>query len=128
MGEAETVPVYCGCWHRVGHHVWVPGMRRRPPDEGGSGGGAGPWKFLDSKKLNPGGEHGSAQLTHLDGWTALGITDNSVDERGGSHSTFAMEGTFDFAEALALAGRYFPEVVERIGSVRLVRTVDGTDA
>ncbi len=109
--------VYCGCWESLGHMTWAPGMGRLMQQ------GAGPWEYLDSGKLNPGGKHGDALLTQKDGWTALGITDRSVDSRPGSHSTFAMQGTFDFDQSLDLAKQFYGEVIDRIGEIRFVGAV-----
>lgn len=111
--------VYCGCWGRIGHYTWLPNGRRRPREADGDY--VGPWRYLDSRKLNPGGKHGDALLTWEDGWTALGITDNSVDHRGASHSTFAMPGLLDFDAALALAREHFPLIIDRIGEITLVK-------
>lgn len=110
VSDEKAPPVYCGCWQSKGHFVYLPGGKRSNDD------GAGPWKYLDSQSLHP-NAHGRARLTHLDGWTALGIGDRSVDERGGSHSTFAFPALLDFDQAVEAATRHFPEVMARIGLV-----------
>lgn len=110
--------IYCGCWKSVGHFTWAEGMKERWL------GGAGPWKHLDSKTLHP-DAHGDAWLTHLDGWTALGIGDRSVDRRPNSHSTFAVEGTYEFDEMLSMARTAFPAVVARIEAMGPIRLAGG---
>lgn len=96
--------------------TWLPGMKRVPNDAENRD-GAGPWKYLDSGALHPYSGHGRAVITHKDGWTALGIVDISVDKRPGSHSTFAIEGTYLFNEALAIAAKAFPQIITRIGKI-----------
>ncbi len=107
--RAVTI-VYCGCWINKGHYCWDQGMKMRKEN------GAGPWRYLDSEILHS-NAHGLARITHLGGWTALGIGDRSVDSRGGSHSTFALSMELGFEDALEIATRFFPEVIVRIGTI-----------
>lgn len=57
---------------------------------------------------------GKALVHHRDGWTALAFWDRTGDSRGNSCSVFVLEGDLDFDQALAAAGKLFPEVFERI--------------
>lgn len=59
---------------------------------------------------------GAARLTVANGWTVLAVHDNSVDDRG-SHSTFLLRGEHSFVTAIARAGRFFPEILTRIGGI-----------
>lgn len=86
----KLMVVYLGCVSdtQPGHFYLVNGMAfdyLRPPE-------SLPWATLDSKELCDGGRyaHGQLWLHHKDGWTALGIVDNSVDERKNSRSVFAI--------------------------------------
>lgn len=109
---------YFGCWGRVGHSLHTPDGKslsyshRLPPDQT-------PWDDVLDGGLPPRpGRHmeapnGHAALHHKDGWTALAFWDNSVDTRGGSHSTFLFEGIYDFDAALALARQQFPTIFAR---------------
>ncbi len=56
---------------------------------------------------------GVARLTHADGWTVLSFWDRSGDHRPGSHSTFVLHGTRDFAAAVELARATFPSIWAR---------------
>lgn len=114
--------VVCTAWQRAGHYLWLPGMRGYPEDRKHNRSvnpwGIGPWQHLDSKTLHPATNNtGEALLTQQDGWTALGIEDRTCDSRPGSHSTFAIKGTYDFDAALALAREHFPQVISRIERV-----------
>lgn len=86
-----------------------PAMMRGGPTEGEI-----PWGQLDSRRMYPSNERqGVAKLQHLDGWTALGFSDRSVDSRPGAHSTFVFDQTLNFEEAVAEAKRQFPTIWER---------------
>lgn len=60
------------------------------------------------------GPEGMVRLTHVDGFTILGFRDNSIDSRGGSHSTFLVPGNWYYEEALAMAADAFPFVFQRL--------------
>lgn len=56
---------------------------------------------------------GQAMLHHKGGWTALSFWDRSVDTRPGCSSNFFFRGSYNFAEAMALARTAFPKVWAR---------------
>lgn len=114
-------PLYFGCWHAVGHHLWTPnatGAERvvHPWGRGSRG--------IDGK-LPPGFRNprtgivdeqieGLATLTHLDGWTAIAFWDRSVDERGGSNSAFLLpDPLLPWALAESSARIAFPTIWAR---------------
>lgn len=108
--------IYYGCGTDAGHYVWRPGMQRVRE--------AAPTPFdmhipgaaqkLDGGYTPPMGYvEGAARLTHALGWTVLSYWDNTVDNRPGSHSTFAVEGTHGFDAMLAAAREHFPTVFAR---------------
>ncbi len=117
MSEETPEIYFSGCWNQVGHFVYIPGGKRVRRNT------TWPWKYLDSEQLHPQGQ-GDAWLTHKAGWTALGIGDQSVDNRPGSNSVFAIRGIYDFSQALCLARMSFPNVVDRIGLITLVEVIE----
>jgi hypothetical protein len=107
----ETGVLYFGCWADVGHFLYGRGRKRIAY-------GDSPVPNLDGGYV-PNAARGSTpegivRLTNLDGWTILGFRDNSVDSRGGSHSTFLVPGDVSYDEALANARAAFPFVFRRI--------------
>jgi hypothetical protein len=73
-----------------------------------------PWSRLDGGLMPPGPQvQGRSALHVKDGWTALSFPDRSIDNRGGSHSTFLFEAELDFDEALRYAKQLFPSVFAR---------------
>ena len=55
---------------------------------------------------------GLARLHHKDGWTAVGYWDRSgPDTRYNVNSNFIAEGTWTFAQMMACAQHYFPQIV-----------------
>jgi hypothetical protein len=56
---------------------------------------------------------GLAAIHHIAGWTVLAFWDRSGDRRYGSHSTFVMEDTLAFEDAVALARAHYPRVWAR---------------
>lgn len=116
-----NTPFYFGCWGRVGHYLWAPGMvyvgycghrpftlqdldgRLQPPRPRN--------RTFDNDVDQP---QGLARLTHRDGWTVLSFWDRSVDDRGCSHSTFVLPGIRAFDAAVIAAREAFPEVWARI--------------
>lgn len=113
--EQERLPLgvedafYCGCWRQAGHYVFGPGMRavHGIRERELAKGLDAPYVPKDTYK------QGAAKLTHLTGWTILAFADNTVDDRPGSHSTFALRGQHDFEGAVAVAQATFPEVFAR---------------
>lgn len=100
---------YMGCWERIGHHLWRPGMSQvRYGDQVPL-----PWGYggLDSDAFNTADFH----IEKRDGWTAVGLEDRSVDKRPHSHSVFAFHADLTLDEAVALARQTFPEVFARPG-------------
>lgn len=118
---------YFGCVHGSGHHLHAPGPRTVHREEvvptffGGTRGANLDTDFCPgvTPELRRRGSasleqpEGVARVTHVEGWTVLSFWDRSVDNRRGSHSTFAMEGTRDFAAAVVLAREAFPSVWAR---------------
>ncbi len=118
---SEEIPeiYFCGCLNQVGHFIYNSTGKQISVSRNK----AWPWKFLDSSELHP-NKHGNAWLTHKEGWTALGIGDQSVDNRSGSHSTFVIQGIYDFSQTLYFARMSFPNVVDRIGLITLVEVIE----
>lgn len=56
---------------------------------------------------------GLAAIHQVAGWTVLSFFDRSGDARYGSHSTFLLEGTLAFEDAVEAARRAFPSVWAR---------------
>lgn len=129
---AETGKIfYYGCGRKPGHYFWKPGMIQARGEETAptphttqSFPQVVPWGYSVDGKLTPPDERhadgrlyyapqGKAALHYKDGWTAISFWDRSVDTRPGSLSTFVMEGTYDYDQAIALARQNFPEVFER---------------
>jgi len=109
---------YFGCWGDVGHYLWTPDGRRARS--------AGPFTALDldgrfcpgvvgrTDRISPNVQpEGVAALHHANGWTVLAFWDRSVDRRRGSHSTYVIEGTHDFGEAVRISSAAFPRVWAR---------------
>lgn len=113
---------YFGCHRKPGHFMWDVGLSRcvgaHQKPEGS------PWsrEDLDAGSFRPwvtsitqeGAQpQGKALMRHKDGWTVLSFWDRSVDSRYGAHSTFILEGTYDFAEAVSHAKMLFPRIWAR---------------
>jgi hypothetical protein len=97
---------YLGCWQEAGHFFFAPGLARHVYPS------PTPWHGnLDSRDF---ADSRDWLRKELDGWTAIGRRDNTVDSRPGSHSTFAFHAVLTTAEAEAEARRLFPEIFERI--------------
>ena len=115
MTTAETeTPVeayYFGCWQGIGHNYFHPTMhsasyKSGPPTPWG-------WK-IDSRDFDVPEWH----VKKLDGWTAIGTRDRTVDSRPGSISVFVFHADLTYADALALALKTFPAVTARLGRDR----------
>lgn len=52
---------------------------------------------------------GQAVLHHLNGWTAIGFWDRTIDTRPNSNSAYMAEGTFTFDEMVEMAKTRFAE-------------------
>ena len=97
-----------GCWQEAGHFFFAPGLHGHVyPSPTPWGDSLDRREFADSRTW---------VILKLDGWTAIGRRDNTVDSRPGSHSTFAFHADLTVDEAEAEARRIFPEIFERIGT------------
>lgn len=111
---------YFGPWDRAGHFLVDESGRNVPYQQRGSF----PWNEDSGEigidcQLQPGcvkrygrwkhGEEteGAALVHHKNGWTALCFWDRCVDTRGGCNSNYFAEGTFTFAEMVAMAKERF---------------------
>jgi hypothetical protein len=115
--------VYMGCIsNRVGHFYMVNGKKSffdHPELK------TMPWDHLDSKDLissEPGMSQGTAWLHHKEGWSALGIVDNSVDKRPGSRAVFAIDKpNMEAIEIVYAMANLYERIVIRIGPVTVER-------
>lgn len=101
---------YVGCVGDTGHYMWDAELRKdwhwfKQV----------PWGVRIDGTIPPprNYEQGVARLEHLEGWTAVGFWDNTVDSRPGSHSTFVFRGTLTYEEAIAKARATFPTIWAR---------------
>lgn len=109
--------LYFGCGTIIGHYLWASkdgrmnhvGFDERVflPFK---------WTRLDGTFLPPKyrWKEGHAALTHIKGISVLSFADNTIDSRPASHSTFAIQGIFDFTEAVEIARAAFPNIWERM--------------
>lgn len=117
------IMLYYGCYVNVGHYLYEPGMvsvnwRDRPDLDKSIDGGYYPTK--------PELANGVTLLTHENNKTILGFSDNSVDLRQGSHSTFVEEGILPFDKMLSKCKEAFPQVFARFKfNVTEVQRCDG---
>lgn len=105
-----AVMFYYGCYNHEGHYLYND--HGRTVKEVST-----PFKYtaLDGGFCPGGGqEEGKARLAHDQGWTVLSFWDRSLDNRRGSHSTFVMQGTWNFEQMVETAARRFPTVWHRI--------------
>lgn len=120
MADDDSAVIYFGCWDRTGHGYH--------DERGRSLGPVSPWGYkIDG--LHEHGAHipqGTRYLAHKDGWTALDVTDRTVDKRPGSHSAFLAPGDLNLTQMLALAWGVYPRIAERIGLPRA--TQENVDA
>lgn len=107
---------YFGCWQRPGHYFWTPGPTSVREHYGVTVARL-PWDRVDGG-LNPSSIQSEAALHHAGDWTALAMTDRTVDDRGGSNSVFFLHDSLTFEQALSEARRLFPVVVARIEAAR----------
>lgn len=101
---ATTKVYYFGCDGQAGHYMHTPDMRTDSA-------------FMRSNPWGYGIDDGFKGLQHKDGWTALAMTDYTVDSRPGSNSVFLAEGEFDAKQMAELAVLHFPSIVKRIGRI-----------
>lgn len=109
--------LYCGCMEDKGHYTHADPKRPYRHLHGDEEKEATPFGILDSSayRSRGHGKQGEATLTHEDGWTLLSIHDYTVDDRGGSHSTFAIEAPeLDLTEAVEAARAVWPRIVKRL--------------
>ena len=103
---ADPIVMFFGCIGRPGHYHWFSEGRTWSP--GRNGEYPHPW----------GGNHIDGGLDigfhHKDGWTALNMTDYTVDDRGGSHAVLIAEGTFDQDQLIRRFTAAFPNVAARL--------------
>lgn len=103
---------YFGCIGRAGHYLFAaPGSPRIEYTDT-------PFRHqIDGRFCPPGAQvQGRAQLTHLEGWTAISYWDRTVDARPGSNSNFLVPAYADFDQMVELATRHFPTVLARLPS------------
>jgi hypothetical protein len=100
---------YFGCWQQSGHRFVLPSMRSATYKSGPPT----PWGYgLDTSDFDVPEWH----TKKLDGWTAIGTRDRTVDSRPGSISVFAFHADLTYADALSLARKTFPDVFARLGT------------
>jgi hypothetical protein len=140
---------YFGCWGEAGHYMHLPGGRSSGRDDraieyyGESrhiDGTLAPRKHRDgtvccglqdrdAHEHCPEMRQGLFLLHHLDnGWTAIQWWDrNQGDSRGACNSTVLAKGQHTADEMVALAERYFPQVMQRLseGNFELVEVQRG---
>lgn len=119
---------YFGCIGVPGHYLHrEPGIALNGRDETREAEGSlpfAPWTRIDGEFYPHDRPNGEARLTHNGGWTILGFSDNTVDHRGGSHSTFLFDEHLDGDAAIAEAQARFPNVWRRYPfTVTIVETV-----
>jgi hypothetical protein len=109
---------YYGCkkltdGDQVGHYLYEPGLR--------SSFDTTPWgHYPDGTLLGESRQvQGECVLTQKDGWTALSFWDRTGDTRGNSNSNFFFEGIYTFEQMVELSKQYFPEIMNRVGTLRL---------
>lgn len=113
-----TAPVvwFFGCVRRAGHWYWTPELERVY-----AGNSDRPTPFEVDGKFTPTlTAQGAARLVHVDGWTVLAFHDYTVDSRPGSNGAFLARGSLDCEALLLLASEHFPQLLERVGPIRLV--------
>lgn len=69
---------------------------------------------LDTGFCPKGDAPGHGSFRHVKGWTVLAIWDRSEDDRGGSHSTYLVEGEISLDEITSLAKHNFQGEWERM--------------
>jgi hypothetical protein len=111
---------YYGCKkltekEQVGHYLYEPGLREAHRDA------TTPWGMWPDGTLlgDSRQEQNACVLTQKDGWTALSFWDRTGDTRGNSNSNFFFEGTYTFEQMVELAKEHFPEIMNRVGTLRL---------
>jgi len=120
-----------------GHHFYTscmtmptpkPGMSGREPELRGMtfiNKPQIPWGWEIDGKMQPQGIPGDSQplgvacLHHKNGWTMLSFWDRSGDPRPNSNGNFIVQGTLDFEMMWSLALEFFPDLMARIGPLKL---------
>lgn len=108
--DARDHVVFFGCWDKPGHGYHDRRGDRLPPT-------CTPWGYKIDSLHDHGGyvPQGTRYLAHLNGWTALDITDRTGDKRGNSHSAFLAPALLSEVDMIALALTAYPHICERIG-------------
>lgn len=102
---------FFGCWQQVGHYLWRPDMERVGAHEVAEILGRN-WKWIDGQCVpacTRRWDHGMHEE-----WTFLSSTDNTVDDRKGSHATFIARGEFTREQMQEMVWKTFPAVCARI--------------
>lgn len=103
----DPIVMFFGCIHSEGHMHWrTENMTWSPPKHGPY---PHPWggTAIDGCLQRSG-------LHQKDGWTAIEMTDYTVDDRPGSHAVLLAEGTFTQAELIERFTAKFPNVARRL--------------
>lgn len=116
MTRESAAVWFFGCVLRTGHWYWTPELERVY-----AGKSDRPTPFEVDGKFTPKfTAQGAARLAHHDGWTVLAFHDYSVDNRPGSNGAFLAVGALDYDDMMLLASLHFPQVLGRVGPIRLV--------
>lgn len=67
---------------------------------------------------------GRAVLHHVHGLTVVSFWDYSADDRGGCNGNFVVPGALSFEEVMSRAHEHFAGLLERIGPLTLVPTLE----
>lgn len=104
-----------GCGDRLGHYYWDSDNGQVSSRDGHN---VVPWGLeIDNPSLWTKPTNGKVAVHHKDGWTGVGVKDNSVDHRPGSIQVFVFEGNWTDYEAVRLSLKHFPKTVKRLGGV-----------
>jgi len=112
---------FFGCWDDIGHHLRKPSGAMVGGDEAARE--LGPdWRIIDGGLVawdRPSDWLFGTGRGRLHGdWTYLARSDNTIDKRHGSHSTFLIEGIWGLREMSDLCWYAFPRICARVGLER----------
>lgn len=119
---AENRVLYFGCTIEPGHYLFNEAHKHLRYEDS-------PVPNLDGGYVPHAAKHGPegvVRVTKLNGFTILGFRDNSIDTRGGSHSTFLVPGDLSYQEALDQAAAAFPFVFHRLQRRGITLTPEAT--